>query len=95
MCMQTCIEGRWALYSRHGVHVRKYNSDSSIESNNGEDDAKILEGKGEEVDEERAACCQQCYVSTRCLPDLGEVVLRISLVRTTSAYFKQRQASKQ
>ena len=36
-----------------------------------------------------------CYVSTRRLPDLGERVLRISLVRTTSAYFKQRQASKQ
>ena len=36
-----------------------------------------------------------CYVSTRRLPDLGDVVLRISLVRTTSAYFKQRQASKQ
>ena len=37
----------------------------------------------------------QCYVSTRRLPDLGDVVLRISLVRTTSAYFKQRRASKQ
>ena len=36
-----------------------------------------------------------CYVSTRRLPDLGEVVLRISLVRTTSAYFKQRRTSKQ
>lgn len=69
MCMQTCIEGRWALYSRHGVHVRKYNSDSSIESNNGEDDAKILEGKGEEVDEERAACCQQSNTcATACVP---------------------------
>ena len=37
----------------------------------------------------------QCYVSTRHLPDLGVRVLRISLVRTTSAYFKQRRASKQ
>ena len=36
-----------------------------------------------------------CYISTRRLPDLGKVVLRISLVRTTSAYFKQRRASKQ
>ena len=36
-----------------------------------------------------------CYVSTRRLPDLGVRVLRISLVRSTSAYFKQRRASKQ
>ena len=36
-----------------------------------------------------------CYVSTRRLPDLGEGILQISLVRTTSAYFKQRWASKQ
>ena len=38
---------------------------------------------------------KECYVSTRRLPDLGDGILRISLVRTTSAYFKQRRASKQ
>ena len=37
----------------------------------------------------------KCYVLTRRLPDLGEGVLQMSLVWSTSAYFKQRRASKQ
>ena len=48
------------------------------------------DGEGEYGDGEYG-----CYVSTRRLPDLGDGVLRISLVQKTSAFFKQRWASKQ